>query len=204
MFVSLMCTNIQRSNQHETMKAIIETERLYLRESLPEDVQAMFEMDSDPDVQRFLGCIPITSLEQAATEIESIRQQYIDNGVGRIAIIEKASNEFVGWGGLKLIKEPTNGFLNYHDLGYRFLKRYWGKGYATESANGVIDYAFQRMKLPAIYAIADLEHTASRNVLEKNGFVFVNTFEYDGDPHAWYILERAASQPPVLDDNKYY
>lgn len=170
------------------MNAIIETDRLYLREIFPEDVHSMFEMDNDPDVHRFLGRSPIERIEQAAAEIESIRQQYIDNGVARIAIIEKASNEFVGWGGLKLIKEPTNGFQDYHDLGYRFIKRYWGKGYATESARAVINYAFNELNLSVIYAIADLDHSASRNVLEKSGFVFVNTFEYDGDPHAWYEI----------------
>lgn len=84
-----------------------------------------------------------------------------------------------------------NGFQNFHDLGYRFIRRYWGKGYAKESTKGVIKYAFEELQLPVIYAIADLEHKASRKVLESSGFSFVNSFEYDGDPHAWYTLQNA-------------
>jgi ribosomal-protein-alanine N-acetyltransferase len=172
------------------MNVIIETERLYLREIIPSDLQSMFEMDADPDVHKFLGRRPVTDIEQSAAYIASIREQYVENGVARIAIIEKESNEFVGWGGLKLIKVPTNGHQNYYDLGYRFAKRYWGNGYATESTAAVINYAFDQLKLPVIYAIADVEHAASRKVLEKSGFLYRNTFIYEGDPHAWYELKK--------------
>lgn len=86
-----------------------------------------------------------------------------------------------------------NGFQNFNDLGYRFIKRYWGKGYAQESSQAVIKYAFEQLNLPAIYAIADLEHKASRKVLEKCGLSFVNSFEYDGDPHAWYALQNPST-----------
>ncbi len=172
------------------MKPAIETERLYLREILLEDAQAMFEMDSDPEVHRFLGRSPVKCLEESVQHIHNIRQQYEDFGVARLAIIEKQSNSFIGWGGLKFITESMNGFQNFHDLGYRFIRRYWGKGYAKESSKGVIRYAFEELQLPVIYAIADMEHRASRNVLESSGFSFVNSFQYDGDPHAWYILEQ--------------
>lgn len=167
---------------------IIETERLYMRTILPDDVQGMFEMDSDPEVHRFLGKNPINSLQAAASMISYIRQQYADFGIGRLAIIEKETGAFLGWGGLKFIKEHVNGHQDYYDLGYRFLKRHWGKGFASECSKAVIDYAFNELKLNSIYAIADMQHLASRNVLEKCGFSFVNTFEYDGDPHAWYEL----------------
>ena len=173
------------------MKPIIETERLYLREILPEDAQAMFEMDSDLEVHRFLGRSPVKRLEESVQHIHNIRRQYKDFGVARLAIIEKESNSFVGWGGLKFITESINGFQNFHDLGYRFIRRYWGKSYAKESAKGVIKYAFEELQLPVIYAIADIEHRASRNVLESSGFSFVNSFEYDDDPHAWYTLQNA-------------
>lgn len=172
------------------MNSIIETDRLYLREILAEDAEGMFEMDSDPEVHRFLGRTPVKTLEESIADIEKIRQQYVDFGIARLAIIEKSTGDFIGWGGLKFITESMNGFQDFHDLGYRFIKRYWGQGYAQESSRGVIKYAFEQLNLPAIYAIADLEHKASRKVLEKCGFSFVNSFEYDGDPHAWYTLKR--------------
>jgi ribosomal-protein-alanine N-acetyltransferase len=167
---------------------IIETPRLYLREILPEDAESLFEMDADPEVHKHLGNYPIQNIIQASANIAFIRQQYLDNGIGRLAIVEKDTDQFVGWGGFKLIKEFTNGHQNYFDLGYRFLKRYWHKGYATESTKGVIDYGFDTLKLPLIYAIADMKNSGSRHVLEKCGFRYINTFDYDNIPHAWYEL----------------
>jgi ribosomal-protein-alanine N-acetyltransferase len=167
---------------------IIETPRLYLREIIYEDAESLFEMDADPEVHRYLGNHPIQNIEKARASIAFIRQQYQDNGIGRLAIIEKQTDQFVGWGGFKLIKELTNGHQKYFDLGYRFLKRYWHKGYATESTKEVINYGFDILKLSSIYAIADLENAASRHVLEKSGFKYINTFDYDATPHAWYEL----------------
>jgi len=80
------------------MKTIIETERLYFREILPEDGPGMFEMDSDPDVHRFLGRRPVKTLAESLAQIENIRQQYVDYGVARLAIVEKGTDQFVGWG----------------------------------------------------------------------------------------------------------
>lgn len=172
---------------------IFESQRLYFREILPDDADAMFEMDADPDVHRFLGQQPIENLEQAKADIRKIRQQYADHGVGRLAIVEKASRQFVGWGAFKLITENIYGHQNFHDLGYRFLKRHWGKGYATEAAKASIAYGFKELKLPVIYAIADVDHRASRNVLEKCGFINEGVFEYDATPHVWYTLHRSLS-----------
>ena len=169
---------------------IFESNRLYFREIMSDDAEVIFEMDGDPDVHRFLGQHPIENLGQAIKDINHIRQQYIENGIGRLAIIEKESGQFVGWGAFKLITESINGHQNFHDLGYRFIKRHWGKGYATEAAKAAIVYGFSILKLPVIYAIADIGHRASRNVLEKCGFVNEGTFEYDGIPHVWYTLKR--------------
>ncbi|WP_293308745.1 GNAT family N-acetyltransferase, partial [Pedobacter sp. UBA5917] len=102
------------------MKIFAETERLILRELLPEDAAGMFEMDGDPEVHIFLGNKPVQSIEQSKADIEFIRKQYIDNGIGRWAVIEKETNSFIGWAGLKFIKEMNNNHSNYYDLGYRF------------------------------------------------------------------------------------
>lgn len=59
--------------------------------------------------------------------IDSIRRQYIENGIGRWAVIDKESNNFVGWSGLKLITAKINNHQNFYDLGYRLIKRYWGR-----------------------------------------------------------------------------
>ncbi|HET7116151.1 MAG TPA: GNAT family N-acetyltransferase [Hanamia sp.] len=76
------------------MKIFAETERLILREILPTDVEGMYELDADPEVHKYLGNKPVTSREKTVDVINFIRQQYIDNGTGRWAIIDKKSNEF--------------------------------------------------------------------------------------------------------------
>ena len=91
------------------MKILIETDRLYLRELLDTDDMGIFNLDADPEVHKFLGNNPIKTVQQAKEIIKFIRQQYIDNGVGRLAIIEKHTDNFVGWGGFKLITEQVTG-----------------------------------------------------------------------------------------------
>jgi len=172
------------------MKTFVETERLILRTLLETDVNGMFELDADPVVHTYLGNKPIATIEQASEAISFIRKQYITNGIGRWAIIEKETNAFVGWGGFKFITELTNGHQNYYDLGYRLLRRFWGKGYATESALGAIDYAFNELKLSTIYAIADSQNLPSIKVLEKCNFKYVEMFDYFSAPHCWYELKK--------------
>lgn len=172
------------------MKIFAETERLILRELMPADAKGMFDMNSDPDVHRYLGNKPVKSIEQSIAEIEFIRKQYVENGIGRWAVIEKTSGNFLGWSGLKLITETTNNHINYYDLGYRFSKRFWGKGYATETAMAVIDYGFTELKLNEIIGIADINNLGSIHVLEKVGLKRVSVFDYDGTKHLWMKIEN--------------
>jgi len=167
------------------MKIYIETARLILRELVTEDADGMFEMDSDPEVQLYLGNNPVKSIEQSKADIAFIRKQYVENGIGRWAVIEKETGNFTGWCGLKLIKETNNNHTNYYDLGYRFNKKYWGKGYATETAIATRDYGFKVLMLDEIIGIADTGNHGSIHVLEKTGLKRINIFDYHGMPHHW-------------------
>lgn len=108
------------------MEIFTETERLILREIVPADRDGLFAIDSDPDVNIYLGRKPVETIEQIDDIIAFIRKQYVDIGIGRWAMIEKGTNNFIGWCGLKLVKELTNKHINYYDLGYRLNKKYWG------------------------------------------------------------------------------
>jgi len=172
------------------MEIFASTARLILREMIPADAPGMFALDSDAAVQRYVGNQPIRSMAEAREKIAYIRQQYQELGIGRWAVIEKASNTFVGWAGLKLVKEPMNNYTDYYDLGYRFIKDYWGKGYATECAVASLEYGFGRMKLETIYAWADAGNQASCHVLEKAGLKMTETFYHDGVLHHWFKISR--------------
>ncbi len=169
----------------------IETERLILRELQPTDDAAMFALDADPAVHRYLGNSPIVSIEQARATIAAIRQQYAAYGIGRWATIEKSSNCFIGWSGLKLVTSYENNRTHFHDIGYRLMPKYWGKGYATESAKAAIDHGFQTMGLAEIIGMAHEENRASRKALEKCGLVFVEQFKWKDITCDWLAITRA-------------
>ena len=175
---------------HLFMQSVIETERLIIRELLPSDDLGMFELDNDADVHRYLGNKPVQTLEEAQEMIRFIRQQYATNGIGRWAIIEKRSKDFVGWTGLKWITDTINQHSNFYDIGYRLVKRHWGKGFATESAKACLDYGFNQLGLDKIYAMADVNNQASNKVLRNLGLSFVETFMLDESLHNWYEIER--------------
>lgn len=162
------------------MKYNIETERLILRDLLLTDEAALFEMDSNKEVHKYLGNKPSTSILQSREMIQNIRQQYADNGIGRWAVIEKETGKFIGWSGLKF-KEFENNHINFYDVGYRLHPKYWGKGYATESAKAALEYGFSTMNLNEIIGIANIENKASRGALEKCGLTFVEKFMWEKD-----------------------
>ncbi|HEX9979349.1 MAG TPA: GNAT family N-acetyltransferase [Flavobacterium sp.] len=172
------------------MKTSFETPRLLLRELQPYDDHGMFELDSDPEVHRYLGNQPVQSIEESRSHIDHICGQYITNGIGRWAVILKETNEFIGWAGLKLEKN-VNGYDSFYDLGYRFIPKHWGKGYATEAAKAWVDFGFNEMNLGIINAYTSLENKASQNTLKKCGLRLVNTFIYDNEPELWYEITRA-------------
>ena len=174
------------------MKFHIETERLLLRELRLTDLPGMFALDSDPEVHKYLGNKPVKSIDESKKILESVLTQYKERGIGRFAVIEKSTGDFVGWSGLRLNTEYNmNGFTEYYDVGYRLIKRFWGKGYATESGKASIDYAFNVLKLPEIYATTEIGNQASHNALLKLGLHYVEDFYFEQEQMnlRWYKLE---------------
>ena len=170
------------------MQIYTETERLILREIVEEDAEGMFLMNSDPEVMKYLGKVTNSQIADAVNDIHAIRRQYIDNGIGRWAMEEKSSGRFIGWTGLKLVREPTNGHTGFYDLGYRMIRAFWGKGFATESARAALIYGFNVLKPDTIYGRAETGNHASLHVLKKCGLAYIETFEHDGVPHEWLSL----------------
>lgn len=172
------------------MQAIIETERLILRELQQSDAEAYFKMDADAAVHTYLGNHPMQTIEQAIQAIAYVQQQYKDHNIGRWAVIEKASGEFIGWSGLKLVRETWNNHTDYYDIGYRLMPEYWGKGYATESAKAALAYGFNELNLVEIIGCANIENKASRRALEKCGLTFVEHFYWKDIKCDWLKITR--------------
>lgn len=174
------------------MNIRIETERLVMRPLEEDDVERLFLLDSNSEVMKYIGVKPLTKLEESVEVIKFIQKQYAENGIGRLAVIEKESNLLIGWSFLKYLTEEINGIKNVYDLGYRFLPEFWGKGYATESAKASLDYGFNVMNLDKIYAHAHSENAASNHTLKKLGFEEKGTFvdDLDGAKCYWYEMRK--------------
>lgn len=172
------------------MSVVLETQRLTLRPVEPRDAPGLFAMDSHPEVNRFLDDPVPKCVEDSLRVVEMIQKQYQELGVGRLAVELRESGEFLGWSGLKRVLTTHNGHQDYYDLGYRFLRSHWGKGYATESARASLDYGFETLGLSVIYGETELGNTASQNVLTKVGLRFVNEFQDGSHKGRWYMLKR--------------
>ncbi len=169
------------------MKIFVETERLILREMVETDIQGLFELDSDPEVHKYLGNRPVKDIATCRDVVKNVQQQYKECGIGRWAIIDKASAEFVGWSGLKYEKNLRKD-RHYYDVGYRLKRKFWGKGIATETAKEALKYGFNQLNLTEICAAAHHENIASNKILTNIGLVFTETFLYDGITTNWYKL----------------
>ncbi|MBO3116603.1 GNAT family N-acetyltransferase [Winogradskyella sp. DF17] len=171
------------------MKTVIETERLVMRPVTIDDVNDFFELDSNPNVLKFLGNNPITSIEESKIMIKDIIEQYKTFGIGRLAITKKDTKEFIGWSGLKFERVVRKEF-NYCDVGYRLKEQFWGNGYATEAALASIDFGFKKLKLKEICAAAEAKHGASNHILKKIGMTEAGTFIFDNTLCNWYVMKN--------------
>ncbi len=169
------------------------TARLLLRPLQADDAPGMLALDSNPAVHRYLGGIggpQAASLDDSLGTIAFIQAQYAATGIGRWAVILRATGEFMGWAGLKLVTGPVNGQRDFYDLGYRFLPRYWGQGYGYEAARGWLTHGFEELQLPRICGYADVHNAASCRILEKIGLVPGNEFVENGVVCRWYEAQR--------------
>lgn len=175
------------------MSIYIETERLILREFIDEDVDSLFELDSNPIVHKYLGKNPVKNKAESLKYIQDCKLKYNNHGICRLATIEKKSNAFIGWSGLRFINDYNfNNHTNFYDVGYRLIPKYWNKGYATESGIASVKYGFETLKLDTIYGITEIENQQSHKALLKIGLTYIEDFYYEKQHQKlrWYSIEN--------------
>ena len=151
------------------MNVVIETDRLLLRRFTEHDAPLLYELNLDPEVIRYTHD-PMSDVEQARKLLtEVILPQYVLYNHGRWAVHLKSNLEFIGWCGLKYLSET-----NDVDLGYRFMKKFWGNGFATEAALACIEYGFVKLSLQQIFGRALPGNLPSIKVLEKCGMKYLH------------------------------
>ena len=167
------------------MNVIFETDRLLFRTFTEDDAPLIYELNLDPDVIRYT-LDPMVDLAHAKKILdEVILPQYKLYGHGRWAVHLKSDLTFIGWCGLKYLAER-----NEVDIGYRFMKKFWGQGYATEAAIATLQYGQDKLGLKRIVGRALPANKASIKVLEKCGMSPVGQETIEGLLHETYELIR--------------
>jgi RimJ/RimL family protein N-acetyltransferase len=156
------------------MQVFLETERLLLRRFTEADGHHLVELDSDPEVMRFLnGGVP--------TPREVIEREILPrflgcdkgSGYGFWVVIEKATGEFLGWVSFRPIQEAEAGVV---ELGYRLRRAAWGHGFATEAARALVRKGFAELGVRRVVASTLAANLASRRVMEKLGMRLARTY----------------------------
>jgi RimJ/RimL family protein N-acetyltransferase len=160
------------------MDILLETDRLRLRRFTPDDVELLVELDSDPEVMRFINGGRPTPREDIDNEILPRILSYYErfDAYGYWAAEEKSTGEFVGWFALHPNEDSPPGEV---ELGYRLPRSAWGKGYATEGSRALVDKAFHELGAQRVRAETMTVNTASRRVMEKAGLKYVRTFHLE-------------------------
>ena len=173
------------------MHIIFETPHLILRRFTNADAPLILQLNSDPEIVKYVHERILVSEEDAEKILtNNILPQY-EKQLGRWAVHTKDNMEFIGWCGLKY--RPDLGEI---DLGYRFIQKAWGKGYATEAASHTLDHGFNQLNLQTITGRAHIENIASIRVLEKIGMQFIGEGIVDDCPVRTYILTNPNSLNP--------
>lgn len=149
----------------------LHTERLQLRKMNVADSPHLYKIWSDPDVTKFMNIESFIHENQVIEMIEFLDELAQDQQAIRYTIIERQSNEIIGSCGFNLIDFESE----KAEIGYDIAKAYWGKGYAPESINALLDYAFQTLGLNRIEAKVEPENANSIKVLHKLNFTFEGT-----------------------------
>jgi RimJ/RimL family protein N-acetyltransferase len=164
----------------------LHTARLRLRFHDLEDLRFMLELNADPEVTRFTGDGPVSGEEEARANLERLERQ-AQARFGRMVVLDRESGERLGWCGLKHLEGEGQ-----VDLGYRFLRRHWGKGYATEAARASLAFGFEELALTRVVAGVAEGNVASLGVLRKLGFRSVGAATIDGEVLPAFELTREA------------
>jgi RimJ/RimL family protein N-acetyltransferase len=161
------------------MHITLETPRLILRQFTEDDVDNLFDLNSDPEVMRYLTGGGPTPRDEIRDQIIPFHLAVYDrlDRLGTWAAESAATGEFLGW--FHFRPGPDADISNI-DLGYRLRRPAWDKGYATEGSRALIDRGFTDLGVERVFAHTMSVNAASRHVLEKCGLTLVRTIPYKG------------------------
>lgn len=160
----------------------IDTERLRLRRSVPEDAEEISAYRSDPKVNRYQGW-ERTDPDGVRAEIREMAARTPgEPGWVQYSVLEREGGRLVGDVGLA----PAEGEPGVIRVGYTISPAFQGHGYATEAVGALVDLAFERLGAEVVRAHADADNTRSHRVAEKVGMRLVERFRRTDAGETWY------------------
>ncbi|MEC1180681.1 GNAT family N-acetyltransferase [Metasolibacillus meyeri] len=145
----------------------ITTDRLILRLFQKADAEVVAKLCNNYNIYKSTLSLPYPyKIEDALTWIEYHYDNFIEDRSYEFAVTDKETNEI--YGGIAL---SNNKQFNQGELAYFIGEPYWGKGYATEAAQAMVQFAFEEKKLHKVFARYFATNPASGKVMEKIGMV---------------------------------
>ena len=170
-----------------TMKWILETSRLQLRELNQQDFEGLSAILADSEVM--YAWEHAFNPQQVQEWLDRNLQRYRRDGFGSFAAIEKSTGALVGVIGL-LVEHIED--KDYIGVAYILNKSYWGQGYATEGAKACVDYAFGQLGCKQVVADIRPQNMASRKVAERLGMhvvgEYIKVYNNKQMPHLIYSI----------------
>ncbi|BCJ47144.1 N-acetyltransferase [Actinoplanes ianthinogenes] len=150
---------------------VLKTERLILRGWRDDDLDAMAEVNGDPEVMRYIADGSVRDRTTTADNLAKWSRGWRENGFGLFAVEIADTGEMAGFTGLA-IPEFLPEVLPAVEIGWRLGRRFWGHGYATEAATAALDFAFTECDLDRVVSIRHVDNVRSGRVMEKIGLAY--------------------------------
>lgn len=167
---------------------ILATPRLQLRTFVPEDIDALARVLSDPETMRFYPA-PFDRAGVADWISRNLRR-YEKDGHGLWAMVMRSTGELIGDCGLTT--QSVDG-KDEVEIGYHTRRDLWGQGFATEAARACRDYGFATLPVDRLISLIRPGNLPSRRVAEKNGMRVIKQLVWRDLPHMVYAVDRQES-----------
>jgi RimJ/RimL family protein N-acetyltransferase len=165
----------------------ISTERLHLAPFALGHTDALFAMNSNPNVMRYLGN-PQTRDETVAG-IARVQARWEIFGYAWWTIFLKGTDTIIGAACLQNLAHKEGAPL---EIGWRLMPAYQGHGYATEAGQAAMDFGFERIGVDYLCAVANPENIASQKVMQRLGMSYVGIQTHYEVPCVYYEKHKAA------------
>lgn len=167
------------------VETVLETERLVLTNWLPEQLDDLVRLHSDPQISRYYtaGGEP-WDRARCQEALERWMEEFARHRLGKLRVIRKADGQMLGRAGFSFYDDQP-------EIGYSLFTEHWHQGYATEAAAGLRDWIFSATEWEHFIGFANTRNEASIAVMKRIGMRETHVAEFKSMPCQFHILEKS-------------